>query len=145
MSIKRETIVQAMKTRFAAITTTGGYHNTLTSKVTIHSRVPVQSGTAVDIRDLDEALEGDLNGIYWDRRLTVEVGLVCDTSTSDTVLRSLLEDLWKSVGTDVTWSGNAVDTRPVTSEIEVDHEERRIAGGKITLEILYRTSAWAES
>lgn len=145
MSILRQDIVDAMKTRFASITTIGGYHNTLTGKVNIYYGKTTSTGTLVDITDGEERYEQMAGGAVWDRRMAVTIGIETDASTSDTVARQLIEDIWKSIGTDVTWSGKAIDTTPVSSNIEVEHEEKRIAGATCTVEVLYRTGAWAES
>lgn len=144
MSILRQDIVDAMKTRFLTIATTG-YHNTLSGKVHIYYGKTTSTGTLVDITDGEERYEQMAGGAVWDRRMTVTIGIKTDASTSDTVARQLIEDIWKSIGTDVTWSGKAIDTTPVSSNIEVEHEENRIAGATITVEVLYRTGAWAES
>ena len=145
MSILRQDIVDAMKTRFLTIATSGGYHNTLSGKVHIYYGKTTLSGTLVDITDGDETYEQKASGAVWDRRMTVTIAIKTDTSTSDTVARQLVADIHKSIGTDVTWGGKAIDTTPVSSSIEVEHEESRIAGATVTVEVLYRTGAWAES
>lgn len=144
MSILRQDIVDAMKTRFLTIAAPT-YHNTLSGKVSIYYGKTTSTGTLVDITDGEEQYEQKAGGAVWDRRVTVTIAIKTDASTSDTVARQLIEDIWKSIGTDVTWSGKAIDTMPVSSNIEVEHEENRIAGATITVEVLYRTGAWAES
>lgn len=144
MSILRQDIVDAMKTRFLTIAPTS-YHNTLLGKVTIHNAIPVASGLAVNIMDTDESYGEYLAGAYWDRSLTVDIAIETDGTSSDTTVRSLMEDIIKSIGTDRTWSGKAIDTSIVSSNIEVQHEEKRITGATVTVRVLYRTGAWAES
>lgn len=144
MSILRQDIVDAMKTRFALIATTT-YHNTLSGKVFTHYAMTPPSGLIVNIKDTDEKIDDHLANVYWDRTLTVEIGIETDGTASDTTIRTLIEDIWKSIGTDRTWSGKAIDTTAVSSSIEVQHEEKRIAGASLTIEVLYRTGAWAES
>lgn len=143
MSILRQDIVDAMKTRFLTIATPT-YHNTLSGKVFLHFGKMGQGGTVVDIRDTTEEIQ-ELSNAKWDRTLTVEVGIETDGASSDTTVRQLMEDIFKSIGTDRTWSGKAIDTGIVSSNIELEHEEKRITGATITIQVLYRTGAWAES
>ncbi len=144
MSILRQDIVDAMKTRFLTITTPS-YHNTLASKVFIHNGKTTSTTTLVDIRDGAERIEEHAGGAVWDRRLAVDVDIQTNGTASDTTVRQLIEDILKSTGTDRTWGGKAIDTTVLSANIEVEHEEKRISGATITLEILYRTGAWAES
>ncbi len=143
MAVKRETLVQAIKTRFAGISAATGYHNTLTGHVEIWDARAADS-LRVNIKDGDEEIVSDLASRYWDRRLTVDLEINCDGSTSDTAMRALIEDLWKSIGSDLAWSGSATDTKAISSKIQTDHEENRITGARLQIEILYRTDAWSE-
>ncbi len=144
MSILRQDIVDAMKTRFLTIATTT-YHNTLSGKVFIHYGKTTATGTLVDIRDTQERIEEHASGAVWDRRVSVDIDIQTNGAASDTTVRQLMEDILKSIGTDRTWSGKAIDTSVLSSNIEVEHEEKRISGATISVEILYRTGAFAES
>lgn len=144
MSILRQDIVDAMKTRFLTIATPT-YHNALSGKVFIHYGKTTATTTLVDIRDTAESISEYVGGGYWDRRLSVDVNIQTNGAASDTTVRQLIEDILKSIGTDRTWSGKAIDTSVLSSNIEVEHEEKRISGATISVEILYRTGAFAES
>jgi len=145
MSVLRTTIVDAIVARLNALTTTGGYHNTLSGKVFgFFGKTADASEIVLDVRDVSESIQ-ELSNAKWDRRMVVEIHLQATGSTSAASCRELIEDVYKSVGTDRTWSGNAIDTVAVSDEIETEQEERRVTGAKIILEVLYRTSSWAES
>lgn len=85
-----------------------------------------------------------INGI-WGRTLAIDISVQADGSTSGTTVSQIVEDIYKAIGTDIQWSGNAINTRPVRTIWEVDQNEKRITGATITVEIDYRTGAWAES
>lgn len=143
MSVRRQDIVTAITTRFAAIATPT-YHNTLSGKVFSFFGKTAVPETIVDVRDVSETVE-ELSNSVWDRRMTIEIHVEVTGGTSEVSGRELIEDIYKAIGTDRTWSGYAADTVAISDELETDQEERRVTGAKVTIEILYRTSAWAES
>jgi len=144
MAIKRDTIVTAVQTRLAACTTGGGYHTTLTGKVAIWQPAPASTWGIVLIPSREDVIE-TLTGDYWTRKLTLLISVQVDGSTSLTSVSQIIEDIYKAIGTGIQWSGNALNTTPVGFEMEVDQNEKRITGATITVEIDYRTGAWAES
>jgi hypothetical protein len=84
-------------------------------------------------------------GNLWGRTLALDIVVQADGATSGTVVSQIVEDIYKAIGADIQWSGNALNTRPVGCKWEVDQNEKRITGATITVEIDYRTGAWAES
>ena len=144
MSVLRETIVDAIVARLYAVATPT-YHNTLTGKVFgFFGKTSAASEIVVDVQDRSETIQ-ELSGAKWDRRMAVEIHVQYPGTTSDTSCRELIEDVYKAIGTDRTWSGNAIDTAAVSDEMETEQEERRVTGARIVIEVLYRTGAWAES
>lgn len=144
MAIKRDTIVSAMQTRLAACTVAGGYHTTLTNRVATWQPAPAGSWGVVLLPKEEPITETLINGI-WGRTLAIDISVQADGSTSGTTVSQIVEDIYKAIGTDIQWSGNAINTRPVRTIWEVDQNEKRITGATITVEIDYRTGAWAES
>jgi hypothetical protein len=144
VSIKRDDIVGAVQTRLAAITTTGGYHTTLTGKVSTWQPTPMASWGVVLLPSREDVVE-QVTSDFWLRKLTLQIVIQVDGSTSATTVSQIIEDIYKAIGTGIQWSGSAINTTPIGFEMEVDQNEKRITGATITVEIDYRTGAWAES
>ena len=151
-SIKDDTIIQAVKARFAAIVTTAGnyFYNypKVYDVIAGRSAIPENVTRAINIRDVsDEFLQesSESSDSLHDIRLNLEIDiLVRNHSASD--LRKIKADLLKSIGTDLKWGGLAFNTVYLNSQ-----RNRRDAYGEvisdltISIEIYYRKTAWSVS
>lgn len=144
MSVLRQDIVSAIKSRFAALTTGGGYHNTLTGKVFLFFGRTAEAETLIDVRDTTQRIE-DLSGTKWNRTMSVSINITVVGGTSDELGRALIEDMYHAIGTDRTWGGLAIETVALGDSLDVEQEEKRVTGATVNIEILYRTGAWAET
>ncbi len=151
MAIKKEQIVQAVKTRLETITTANGYHTNLGSNIYEWKQNPHNETDvlAAVIRDTDceevNILDQSSSGIHT-KILSMEIEIIAASSTVPAVLRQAEADVNKAIGTDTTFGGLAIDTTPVNSiPLYPNQNEKRIAGLQRTVEIHFRTVAWQES
>jgi hypothetical protein len=144
MSIRRDDIVSAVQARLAAITTTDGYHTTFSGHVSTWQPTPTELWSVVILPTTEDVI-GQLTGDFWSRRLTLQIVVVYPGSTSATSVSQIVEDIYKAIGSDIKWSGYAINTNPIGCAWEVQQDEKRITGATITVEIDYRTGSWAES
>jgi hypothetical protein len=146
MSIRRQDIVDAVKTRMELIQGSP-YHTTIGTNVYVWHPTPVHGNRlpCIIIRDLSDTLLAQNIYDNWDHRLTVAISVMAKGTTSDETVREMIADVLTAIGTDHTWGSKAVLTDFVGDEMLVDQEEDRISGATITIEIQYRTGIWAES
>lgn len=146
MGNTRATIISAIKTRMQSILTTGGYQTNLGSHVYVWRTVPiVQDETpALVIRDtIDEVIdltEGSGYSMPSQHQLRVELEVVVsDTTATIGTVRDCYEDVMQAIGTDETWSNNALRTVELSNEMVTDQERDTIGGIIINLRVDYRT------
>ena len=158
MSITRQDIVSNLIARLQLITVAHGYHTDAGNNVQAWRAIPFErpEGAApaaisgISVRDVDEAVDDtEFKSTYtllkW--RLTIEIlALTASSSTTDTVIRQLIADIYKAIGTDETFSGKCIITVPVSDEILVEENDLwKIAGVRITFHVIYQTNRWAEN
>lgn len=144
MSIKRQQIVDAIKTRFQGITIANGYNSNLGSNV-FEWRVTNLNNTefpACVYRDVTNIRqEGAIGSFRW--ALNIEIQLITDGGTSAAEIRKIIADVYKAIGTDSKWSGIAVTTeQPESDEMDVEQHEKKQAGALIKLSIIYDAPRW---
>jgi hypothetical protein len=151
MAIKKEQIVQAVKTRLETITTANGYHTNLGNNIYEWKQNPHADTNTLSavIRDTEceevNVLDQAASGIHT-KILTMEIEIIAASGTPAQDLRKAEADVNKAIGTDTTFGGLAVDTEPVNSiPLYPNQNEKRIAGLQRTVEITFRTTAWQES
>jgi hypothetical protein len=152
-TLKRKTIIDAVKTRLATITVANGYRTGIGSDVKIFRMdVPRADSTGiaaamVDIRDtsndpLGQTAISPQNGMDW--MLTLEITIYAwQGSTTADYIRNAISDVYKACGTDITWSGNAWTTTPLGDQLEVEQDAIKLGVGLVRIAINYRNSFWS--
>jgi hypothetical protein len=152
MALKRQQILDAMKTRLQLINGSTPYYLNASANVYIQRDKPFESWSdrelpGINIVDGDEEpgqelLSGAVN--VWYRDLNVAVQLVTGGALADTLVRKGIADIQRAIGTDLTWGGLAIDTDWVNTTIERDQQEQRIMSATVNIKISYSTTQWSE-
>lgn len=97
---------------------------------------------ALDIRDIGETVE--VRGGNHSYTLTIEIEAKVSGTTSGTIMRDIVGDILKAVGTDTKFSGLIQNTRPLQIEsFGFSQQDKRIASILITFELSYVTKAFS--
>jgi hypothetical protein len=158
MTIKRQDIMDAVKTRAQGILTTSGYHTNLGSNVlTGRPRQIMADGSmgpsmvdpsecpCIVLRDPTDELRASTLKRHA-HRLTAEAEIRCEEgSTTDTEMRQMIADFYKAVGVDPKWGGLAVSTEPGSDESVLLQGEKIIGAALIRFFINFETDPWSES
>lgn len=147
---KRQQIVEAVKARFAGITTVSGYQTNIGLKQTEWNPGPKGADPEADelpghdIRDeVETTVVRDKNSGTYDREL--EIIVVAELREADataTLARRALEDMIKAVGVDPTWGGLARRTVPVEDDINVDELGQQIGAARLRFKVEYSRRPW---
>ena len=142
---KRQSIMNAVKTRLQSITVANGYDFNL------GSNIYEWRTTALNDNELPGIVFRDTQNIkieggpvaYFRWGLNVEVEIITQGGTSITDIRKMLGDVYKAIKTDDTWGGLAITTeQPNSDEIQSEQQERKITGAAIRLQIIYDAPLW---
>jgi hypothetical protein len=146
MSSIRQQLIDKVKTRFAGITTAGGYATNIGSHQFEWLMTPLESSDlpAHIIRDeVEDTTITEKNAGHLSRSLKITVDLVLAESDATAAnARKAIADVIKAVGVDDKWGGLARRTLPVRDEIMADPEGQRVSGARVTFTIDYGRSAW---
>lgn len=149
MGLKRQEIVDAIKTRMRLINGVGNYYLNCSDNVYVQRSAPFEDSElpGINIMDGDESpnqelLAGSTN--VWYRSLNVEIRLVTNGELSDEDVRKGIADIQRAIGTDLTWGGFAIDTTWLGTVTEKSQEEQKITSATVSIMILYLTGQWAE-
>jgi len=144
MATVRDSVVDAVETRLAAIQVSGGYRTDL------GGRLRTWQTTPPDWSDLPVLLVSDPTDEMGKpaynlvrHTLTTTVEALLPGGTALATLREYAADILEAVGADPTWSGLAIGTRATTVEIDPGEINRVNAGVAVTLEIEFETALWA--
>ena len=144
MALKRQQIVDAIKTRLQGILIANGYATNLGNNIFEWRVTNLNSAEfpACVYRDVSNAKQdGAIGSFRW--ALNIEIQLVTDGETSAAEIRKLIADVYKAIGTDVRWGGLAVTTeQPESDEMDVEQHEKKQAGALIKLSIIYDANMW---
>lgn len=146
MAIKRGTILTNLQTRLSGILSTAGYHSNLGNKVYLNKMTDWQDSElpGVAIREIENLVIDSPSG-FTDQELTVELEIQAkDASTAASYMRNYIYDILKAIGTDPTFSGNAIYTYYIRDRIVYTQEAKVITGAVVEIKIQYRTSLWGE-
>jgi len=134
---KRQQIVDAIKTRFQAIASVDS------GRVYRHLDLNVDSITEPTIiyRDMESPVTY-LTGVN-DHRMRLEVDVLDNGKTADDGVRELMQDVLTAINQDITWGGLAIDTTAISYDLKTTTAGKRLAGGMMSFDILYRTGEWA--
>lgn len=138
MANTRQTIIDAVKTRLAAIS------GIQTVAIWRASDLAPSELPALIIRDTVDQMPSD--GIGSGRRdhdLTVEILALFAGNTAAASARDMVADIVAAIGTDPTWSGSAYDSILESAELDLDDAAQLIASAQISLTIRYRTAMWS--
>ena len=144
---KRQQIITKIDARLKTILTTGGYLTNAGSHVYPWLSRPVSPTNllALAYRDPQENNEAATSGSigYHRHQLTIEIEiLVASGGTTMAVMRQVFADIETAIGTDPKWSALAENTLPGNNRMDIDQENKVVAGALITLTVVYLTKAW---
>lgn len=159
MSILRQDIIDAVKTRMQGILTGSGYHTNIGSHViTGRPRLVGPDGSVgpsiveaselpcVIIRDPVDTIKHSTLARKQEHVLDVELEIhVQGGADSDADLRMAIADVYKAVGTDPKWSNLATNTTPASDESTILQGDKIDAAALIRINIAFITGPWAES
>lgn len=145
MASIRQQIMTAMDTRLKTILVANGYETNLGQKVYAWKATPLDDVDlpALEYRDIaNDRLEGGPIGKFrW--ALTIEIGIVAaSASTTIADVRKMLNDVYKAMGTDETWSTLAQWTEQPSDKVEIEQQDKIIGGAKILFNIVYDAPKW---
>jgi hypothetical protein len=143
---KRADIMAAFVTRMQGITIVGGYATDIGKKVTEWKLTPYGASETegLDIKDVGNTPDPDFaaSGVWaWRMKIKVLVLAVKGTTTG-TYIRSVIADILKAVGTDITWGGLAITTHQPEDNMVVDEQGKIIGDAEVDVEISYNTPRW---
>jgi hypothetical protein len=147
---KRQQIVDAVKERFALITTANGYQTDIGLKQTEWNPGPKGADPEADelpghdIRDeVETTAIKDKNSGSYDRELEIVViAELKEADASATLARKALEDMIKAVSVDPTWGSLARRTIPLEEDINVDELGQRIGAARLKFKVEYSRRPW---
>jgi hypothetical protein len=90
----------------------------------------------------DEECELTREGTEHEHKLTVEIEAIAFTADPKTTGCELLGDIYRAVGSNLDWGGNAIDTMLVKNEKAIVTEGKTAVRVIVTVEVLYRTGLW---
>lgn len=146
MSSKRQQIVDAVKTRFAAITVANGYQTDIGLKQTEWHPTAKDAADRPghDVRDaLEEADTEKRNSALYERQLQITViAEIAEVDATAANARKALADMITAVGKDPKWGGLANYTLPVDEEVTVDDEAQRVGAARLIFDVVYNRKPW---
>lgn len=151
MAIKRETILSAVKTRLATITTGNGYYTSIGSHVYDWKTEEwaAQELPGVSVRDLTntrvDAGNSQKGVFYYDLGLEIQIaheGLA--NNAMATYLRKAIEDVKAAFRTDLTFSSTVMAATYESDTIEIEPGDKVRGNAKIEVTLRYFTDSWKE-
>lgn len=140
----REQIITAMISRFQGITKSAGYKSDLGNSVHHFRESDFEPAElpAINVFDnknnIDHATLNRFNNVI-DVELQVKVasggttyGEACD----------IIEDVYRAIAVDDTWGDLALDTQPISDEIEIHQADKIISGILINIQVQYEAVKW---
>ena len=151
MAIKRQEIIDNLRTQLENISTANGYYTDCGTTVkvwdpTVFERKELPALNIMDRVDVQPFDANSTQGEVIDHELTVEIAALCAAGvTSDSFTRQMIADIYKAIKADESLSGKAMWIEPVQDEIGVEESGKRVGGATITIKIVYRTQKFSES
>jgi hypothetical protein len=138
----RQSIMAAVETRLKTIKTTAGYSSNLGNNVFewLDRDLDASELPGVVYKDRENPIESFTMGEYTNK-VNVEIEIRAQDTPKN--LRKMIEDVYKAIGTDDRWGGYALDTQPVSDEIDCSHEDKKIGIAKIRIVIEYDKTKWS--
>jgi hypothetical protein len=149
-TLKDNEIIQAIKTRFESIVSTGGEYNYNYEKVYDNfpnvAAIEGDDLRVINIRENNEALDGtreQVNDTLHDIRFTVLIDIIGRGYTAAEI-RKMKSDIYKSIGQDLTWGALAFHTEFVNARRNGrDAYENIISDWTIEIDIIFRKNQWS--
>ncbi len=147
----RQNIITSVKSTFQNITILNGYNTDFGQKLYEWKHVDVASADmdCIILRDNQclfvdpEEPDDNVQNRQW-KKLTLQVIVVTSGKTSSETLRRVVADIYKAIGTNPTWDGNAVRTEVDGDEMELDQLNKIFGATIITVNITYVTEKWGD-
>ncbi len=148
----RADILNAMRQRFATISTASGYNYNV-SKAALFDVTPTARSTNlfISIIDKGQTLIGENYGSINPDDLEIEVDIVCRLRVPTTGVETnytlapakMAADIRRSIGTDDTWGGKAFLTKYISDSTEIQAGETVIVQTTVTVTVQFRVSKWS--
>ncbi len=139
----RQQIMTALITRLQTITVANGYETNVGDNVNDWhvSNFQETELPAMDVRDANESTE--VRGGFHQNTLSVEIETKVSGTTSATIMRDIIADVVKAIGTDTSFGGLVQNVLPVqNTTVELDQKDKRIASILQSFDIIYLTEAF---
>lgn len=151
--MRRQQIIDAVKARFALISTANGYQTECGMRLTEWHPGPKDASAdadqlpGLDLRDaVEKAVVGDRvnrNSGLVERRLRLAV--IAELREADATAaeaRKAQADVERAIGVDQTWGGLAKYSVPVEADIVVDEKGQRVSGARVIFDVVYFRAPW---
>jgi len=137
---KRESILQYLIIQLKTIT---GFSNSV-YEAFVHKpneqQLPIIIITDEGNSNVNETTS---NSTYTMNKLKVSINVLAKGSDSVATVRNYIGDILSTIGNDVTFAGNAINTIYIDDEIKYDWDNDKISGATINIEVYYRTTSFA--
>jgi hypothetical protein len=140
----RQQIIDAVDTRFKAIKTSAGYKTNIGNHVYdwLDRDLADNELDALIYRDKTNDIESASFSDY-DNKLTLEIEVKTKSGgTTAKQVRQMIEDVYRAIGTDETWSGLSINTEPRSDAMDLGQADKIVGSGTIIVEIMYQTTKW---
>lgn len=140
----RQQLIGKIDTRFKAIKTTAGYRTNIGNNVFdwLDRDLAEKELDALIYRDRANDIEAETLELRDNRmRLEIEIKTKAAGATAARV-REMIADVYQAIGTDDTWDGLAINSEPVSEEMEIRQGDKITGGATLTIEIEYRAPKW---
>ena len=142
-----QAIIDAIMARFKTIAAGDNYYTTFGDNVFDSRTEPLDDSElpGITIHDADEPVEIDNAENFHTCKITVFIDVIVAKNPAASDIRKAKNDILKSIGTDITWSGLAVITKHITTASNlVNQQGDLVANRRIQIEITYRKPAWSK-
>lgn len=140
----RQQIIDKIDARFKAIKTSGSYKTNIGRNVFdwLKRDLSTTELPALIYKDKEVEISTDTLELY-NNKIILEVELKAEagTGTAESI-REMIEDVYKAIGTDDTWSGLAIDSQPISEEMDIEHADKIIGTALVIIEIEYQREKW---
>lgn len=141
--MKRQSIIDSIKTRLETITVANGYSFDLGLNVHDFQVEPENEDTLpfVNIKDGLNTIDR-IGDSYWSHNLEVSIAIACSGDTSEQDIRTMINDVYTAIGTDTTFNNLVHKTIPRTDNADSEVEDSKFSWAEILLTVVYGTEAW---
>lgn len=141
---KRQQITDKLKTMLQDIKIANGYNSDLGNNVFEWRLFPFQEDNlpAIEYRDIDCEIESPPARRH-DHKLAIDIEIITASgSTTPETIRKMIEDVHKAIGKNAFFDKLAIKTGPVSNSIQMEQDNKIIAGALLKFSITYATGDW---